>query len=181
MDELFGLGASVASGGVLGGVFGVLGAGLGRLVGVVEQRETYRQEKARWSHEEKLRELQLKASANEHAQELARVATQGSYDGLTASLAADAASAGASYRWVEAVRALVRPVLTPLLWLLYLVVFFRITGGPAARLLEPHVAGDLITDFVANVAFAATAATLWWFGDRAPRRPDSEQGDRRSL
>jgi len=170
MDELFNIGASAASGGVLGGLFGVLGATFGRVVGVVEQREAYRQERARWSHEETLQELQLKVSAAEGEQELARIGAQGSYAGLTASLAADAASAGGSYRWVEAVRALVRPVLTPLLWLLYMVVFFRVTSGQAARLLEPEAAGDLVSYFVANVAFAATAATLWWFGDRAPRR-----------
>ena len=37
-------------------------------------------------------------------------------------------------------------------------------------------AGEQADYFIANVAFAATAATLWWFGDRAPRPPSLTRG-----
>lgn len=171
MDELFGVGASAVSGGLLG----VIGAGIGRGLGFLEQRASFAQERARWAHELKLHELQMQAKAAETESELAVMAAQGSYQGLTASLEAEAKIA-ASYKWVEAVRALVRPVLTPMLWLMYLAVFQMVASGNAARYLSPEAADDLVGYLVANVAFAATAATLWWFGDRAPRPKALREG-----
>ena len=164
MDELLGLSAAAIS----GGAFGVAGTALGRVIGFFERRETHAQERARWDHEVRLHELQIKAGAAETERELAVLAASGSYEGLSASLAADAKLSG-GYRWVDAVRALVRPVLTPFLWLVYLVVLLAVLSG--GRNGGSAEAAGLVGDFVANVAFAATAATLWWFGDRAPRTP----------
>jgi len=67
------------------------------------------------------------------------------------------AEIGASYPWVNAVRGLTRPFLTLLLWLIAGIIWF---GADAAG-------RDSITE---TATFAATAATLWWFGDRGPRR-----------
>lgn len=164
MEDLVGLGAAAVS----GGTFGVLGAALGRVLGYFERREDHAQERARWAHERELHDLNMRAQAAETERELAVIAAEGSYEGLRESLRAES-SHSESYKWVEAVRALVRPVLTPLLWVLYLVVFFAVMNGNAERYLAPEAAGDLVGYFISNVAFAATAATLWWFGDRAPR------------
>jgi hypothetical protein len=82
--------------------------------------------------------------------------TSGAWAGLSASMSAEA-SIGDSYRWVNAVRALTRPGLTMLLW--------GITG---AVFMGADTAGR--EGIVETVSFAATAATLWWFGDRSPRR-----------
>lgn len=54
---------------------------------------------------------------------------------------------------MNAVRALTRPLLTLLLWL--------ITG-----LVYLGAAADARAGIVETTTFAATAATLWWFGDR---------------
>ena len=62
-----------------------------------------------------------------------------------------------SYVWVNAVRGLTRPFLTLLLWLIAGFIWF---GADAAG-------REAITE---TATFAATAATLWWFGDRGPRR-----------
>jgi hypothetical protein len=172
MDGLLGLGASAAT----GGLFGVVGAAIGRVAGVLEQRETFRQERARWEHEEKLQELDLKAAAAQAESERAAIAARGSYAGLEASIAADARAPEAGYKWVEAVRSLVRPVLTVLLWLVYLAVFFAMRDESAAPGPGDETLAPLADYFVANVAFAATAATLWWFGDRAPRPPPLARG-----
>jgi hypothetical protein len=75
---------------------------------------------------------------------------------LSASQQAEA-SVAPSCPWVDAVRALTRPALTLLLALGLYLTF--VTAGPE---LKARVAESL--------AFAATAAILWWFGDRAPRR-----------
>ncbi|MEL6694498.1 MAG: hypothetical protein AAFQ12_15945, partial [Pseudomonadota bacterium] len=88
--------------------------------------------------------------------ELSKIEAEGSWDGLSASLKAEAAI-GESYRWVNAVRGLTRPVLTMALWLITLLVFFYSSDADRPQIIN-------------TATFAATAATLWWFGDRGPNR-----------
>jgi hypothetical protein len=152
MGDLIGLAASAAG----GGVFGLIGTVIGRIAGLFERRQENAQEQARWKHEAALMELQMKARASELAGQESLAHTAGAWQGLAASVAADAAI-GDSYRWVNAVRALTRPLLTLLLWLITLLVW----SGAAAE----QKAG-----IVETATFAATAATLWWFGDRGNRR-----------
>ena len=82
--------------------------------------------------------------------------TSGSWAGLAASLQAEAAIDD-SYAWVNAVRALTRPVLTLLLWLITWLVFVASPEAEQVKIVETST-------------FAATAATLWWFGDRGAQR-----------
>ncbi|MEL6688488.1 MAG: hypothetical protein AAFP97_12835 [Pseudomonadota bacterium] len=135
-----------------GGLFGLVGTTLGRVAGYFERRQTFMQEQARWSHELKLHELQQQARAQETEAEIALAAQMGSWAGLDASMKADAALGEAS-RWVIDTLRLVRPVLTLLLWI--------ITAGIFLFTQDSAV--------IEAAVFAATAATLWWFGDRAPR------------
>jgi hypothetical protein len=68
--------------------------------------------------------------------------------------------------WVTAVRALTRPALTLLLWLLFTGLFLTaVLGG-----LAPEAAAKVISTALDTVAFAASTAMTWWFGDRGPRR-----------
>ncbi len=135
-----------------GGVFGIIGTALGRVAGYFERKQTFLQEEKRWGHELKLHELQMKASKQETEMELAIGAQKGSWDGLKASLIADA-NIGIAAQWVINILRLVRPSLTLLLWLITAWIFAKTQDGD-----------------IANAAvFAATAATLWWFGDRAPK------------
>ncbi len=151
MADIAGLAASAAG----GGLFGLVGTALGRLAGYFEQRQAQAHEKARWGHEVQLIGLQQAAARAETEAEIALSDVQGSWQGLAASMQAEAAIAG-SYKWVDAVRGLTRPALTLLLWL--------IAGGiwlgadPVSR-----------TAIAETATFGATAATLWWFGDRSPR------------
>lgn len=136
-----------------GGVFGLIGTALGRVAGFFEQKQAFAQERARWSHEVTLHELNQKARAMETEAELALIEQAGSWRGLEASFKAEA-SAGLASQWVVNILRLVRPVLTLLLWL--------ITGWIFSKTQDGNV--------VDAAVFAATAATLWWFGDRAPRQ-----------
>lgn len=146
MADIIGLGLDAMA----GGIFGIVGTALGRVAGFFERKQNYEQEQARWGHEIKLHELNMQAQETEF--ELALAAQAGSWSGLNASIRADAAIGPAS-QWVINVLRLVRPVLTLLLWLITAWIFLR-TQTPA----------------IAEAAiFAATAATLWWFGDRAPK------------
>ena len=148
MADIFGLGLDAAA----GGVFGIVGTALGRVAGYFERKQNFKHEVQRWSHEYKLHELQMAANQQEAELELAITAQEGSWKGLEASIKADAAIGKAS-KWVINLLRLVRPVLTILLWL--------ITGWIFAVTQEGSI--------VEAAVFAATAATLWWFGDRAPK------------
>ena len=143
---------SIGADAMAGGAFGILGTALGRVASYFERKQTFAQEEKRWGHELHLHELQMRANKQETEMELAITAQKGSWDGLKASLDADA-NIGIAAQWVINILRLVRPSLTLLLWL--------ITAWILARTQD----GD-----IANAAvFAATAATLWWFGDRAPK------------
>lgn len=148
MNDVIGLAASAAG----GGVFGLIGTVIGRAAGIIERRQENTQEQARWAHEAVMQEAKLRemAAATEAQIKLADVA--GAWRGLAASMEAEA-SIGDSYRWVNAVRALTRPLLTLLLWVITGLVFLGASTEARAGIVE-------------TATFAATAATLWWFGDR---------------
>jgi len=135
-----------------GGVFGIIGTALGRFASYFERKQVFKQEQQRWSHEYKLHELNMQARAQETEMELALAEQAGSWAGLEASIQADA-SIGQAAQWVINILRLVRPVLTLLLWLITGWIFAKTQNG---AIIEAAV-------------FAATAATLWWFGDRAPK------------
>lgn len=155
MADLIGLTASAAG----GGLFGLLGTALGRVAGFVERRQTQGHERARWAHEGRLLELQMQARQEESEAEIALAETSGSWIGLETSIAADTAIE-ASYEWVSAVRGLTRPFLTFLLWAIAGAIYLDADSVGRAAIVE-------------TATFAATAATLWWFGDRGPRRERS--------
>ena len=124
MADIIGLAASAAG----GGAFGLAGTVIGRVAGFFERRQDQAQERARWQHEKEIAELQMRAKAATHAAEERLAETAGAWAGLTASMQAEAAI-GDSYRWVEAVRALTRPLLTLLLWLITGLVFLGAAVG----------------------------------------------------
>ena len=97
-----------------------------------------------------VQEQEAQKAKSEAEQELASL--QGSWAGLRSSLEAEV-SLTSSYPLVNAIRALTRPALTLLLWVITALVFFNVETDMKARIVETSV-------------FAATAATLWWFGDR---------------
>ena len=149
MADLIGVAANAAG----GGLFGLFGTALGRLAGFLERRQTIAHEERRWQHEVSLLQLQQAAAVQETEAELAITQSEGSWAGLEASLNAEA-SIAASYRWVDAVRALTRPILTLLLWGITLAIWFSVDVTSQSSITQ-------------TATFAATAATLWWFGDRS--------------
>lgn len=148
MSDLVGLAANAAG----GGIFGLVGTALGRIAGYFEQKQSIAHEQARWAHELKLADHQKAAALAAHKAALAETETAGRWDGLRSSMAAEA-SIGESYRWVNAVRGLTRPLLTFLLWIISALIWIRADAAGQSSIIE-------------TATFAATAATLWWFGDR---------------
>lgn len=155
MADIIGLGLDAAA----GGAFGLIGTALGRVAGYFERAQNFKQEQARWGHEVKLHELNMKAKAQETEFELALAAQAGSWKGLEASIKAEAAI-GQANQWVINLLRLVRPTLTLLLWVITAWIFSVTSNGA----------------IVEAAIFAATAATLWWFGDRAPKVPMGVRG-----
>jgi hypothetical protein len=139
-------------------LFGLAGNIATKVFGYVEAKQAFTQKLAEWSHELDLLKLQMQARAAETEQEVRVAESQGSWGGLAASVTADGL-AGASYPWVNAVRALVRPALTLGL------------AGFLANAFSTMAPGDIDRAYVADsLVFAAVTAIVWWFGDRAPRR-----------
>lgn len=170
MVDLAELGLSAAG----GGLFGVAGTLAGRVVGLFEMRErrrdqalAFEHEAKRWKQEHDMQILQMQAQREETESELALANATGSWSALGASYAAD--TVGDTYRWVHAVRALVRPGLTLGLWCVVVLLFYRTASMQAAWFAAADRA-ETMTYLIDSVVFAASAATLWWFGDRPVRR-----------
>ncbi|MEO1322174.1 MAG: hypothetical protein AAFV59_04115 [Pseudomonadota bacterium] len=149
MSDVIGIAASAAG----GGLFGLVGTTLGRIANYFESRQSIAHEERRWQHEAQLQTDQHRAAQQSAAAQLVQTRAEGRWAGLQSSLDADAAITN-SYKWVDAVRALTRPCLTILLWLIATIIWFSATVEDRAMITE-------------TATFAATAATLWWFGDRA--------------
>ena len=154
LGNLFGTGASALS----GGLFGLAGNIVSKLFGYFEAKQVFVQKQAEWSHENELLKLQMQAKAAETEQDIQVAENQGAWSGLTSSLTAEGAI-GATFPFVNAVRALVRPVLTLGLTAFLAAAFFVMAPGDIDR---AYVADSLV--------FAAVTAIVWWFGDRAPKK-----------
>lgn len=171
MVDIADLGISAAS----GGLFGVAGTIAGRVVGLFEMRErrrdqalAFEHETRRWKQEHDMHLLHMQGRREETQSELALANVTGSWSALGASYTAEA-GVGDSYKWVQAVRALVRPGLTLGLWCVVVLIFFQTTGAQAVWLASADRA-EVLAYLIDSVVFAATAATLWWFGDRPLQR-----------
>jgi hypothetical protein len=152
LGDLLGTGASALS----GGLFGLVGNIATKVFGYFEAKQAFTQKLAEWGHETDLLKLQMQAKSAETEHEIHVAESQGSWSGLASSLSAEGAI-GASYPWVNATRALVRPVLTLGLATFLASAFFALAPGDIDR---AYIADSLV--------FAAVSSIVWWFGDRAP-------------
>ncbi len=140
-----------------GGVFGLVGAGLGGV---------FKYFQARQEHKNRLELMRV---------EMEMRSQQGAWDGLKSSIQADAAPA--TYKWVSAVKALYRPVLTTGLVVVALVIFWDILSGlddrhsRLADILTQAEIKELLRYIVYSMIFSTCTAIVWWFGDRAFQPP----------
>ena len=155
LNDLLGVGASVAS----GGVFGLLGSVVGVFAKSYQEKQRQEWEQKKWDQEVKMQELQLRANAEETEQEIVLANTAGSWQGLSTSISA-AANTGDTHMWVNDAKSLFRPILTVILWILAYLVFKDLSKDEA-----------LAQYMVYSVFFSASTATVWWFGDRALTPP----------
>jgi hypothetical protein len=141
---------------VSGGVFGLLGTGLSALVSYFQAKQQHEFRLAETAQQMELMKLQAQTAAAQTAGEVAVTREAGAATAFTASIQAEQ-SVSATYPWVNAVRALVRPALTLLALLLTATFYF----------FPPVMPTELQQFVVQNVGTMAFAAFTWWFGQRA--------------
>jgi len=166
LGDIFGIGASVAS----GGIFGLVGSIIGTASKYFHNRQQQAFEKEKWTHETSLLKLQMQAGAEETEQEVALASQQGSWQGLAESYKAVAAI-GQTHGWVNDIRALFRPALTLILWALAGWIFYQIGRQNFSQWLQQGDEQALVQYMVYTVFFSSSTATAWWFGDRALSPP----------
>ena len=185
--------ATVLASAASGGLFGMIGAGVGAVSRHLDGKREAREKDKDRAHELELHKLnaeigaaaadrELEASLKEREAgleerrlELEGQVSAGRNRSLVASIKADAAeaAAGAVPGWARAVRTIFRPVITmTMLVLLYMVwrgLVRMSREGPnvIGALLTPESAAMLAEYIVSSVAFGASTAVTWWFGDRA--------------
>jgi hypothetical protein len=152
LGHLLGCGLSAGA----GGVFGLIGNLANKSFGYLESKQALLVKQSEWAHETELLKLQAQWKQPE-AEAEPPLALTASWSGLLSSVAEGGLTA--SYKWVDAARALVRPLLTLGLSAVLAAAFFHMAPNDTAR---AYVIDSLV--------FAAVTAIVWWFGDRAPPR-----------
>lgn len=169
LGGLAGSAGNIASGGILG-LFG-------SVVGVVgkyfQEKQRQKWELKKHDMEVEMQRLQMEARAEETEQEIQLASSQGAWQGLEKSYDLQIAQGSVS-QWVNDVRSLFRPFLTIMLWFVAIGVVWLLTSGLISGYIKEDTVADLIDYSVRSLIFAASTATVWWFGDRALSPPNSK-------
>lgn len=131
-----------------GGVTGLFGTLLGRVANIYEKKQERAFILDKYVLDAKQRSIEIE-------KQLEQTYLTTSQKALKASYKHDSSIIIKS-DWVNNIRALVRPVLTFLLWLLVAAIYFNLEAVDDEKGL-----------IVESVIYAATTATVWWFGDRS--------------
>ena len=170
-DELLGVGASVLGSAASGGLLGLAGSVLGGVFKWLGARQEMESRRLEYEQELKLQELQLRARQEETEQEIQLANTEGSWQALSDSYRADAATAERASPWAANIKTLFRPFLTVLLVALSAWIIWMLLGGALSSRIGADTASALVIYAVQSVVFSASAAVLWWFGDRSISPP----------
>ena len=144
-----------------GGALGFLGGIATQVIGLFQMGQMrknkkldYAHDEKKWDYEAKLINLQMEAAQQESENQLELATVLGSYSGLETSIKDQTTITRRAAVWVVNILAFVRPVLTVVLlgYMGYLAIW-----------------ADLV--FAQKEAvFLASAAVMWWFGDRSALR-----------
>lgn len=159
-----------------GGIFGMFGSLLsfGAKYFQAKQDQEFKREDRQ--HEKDLIELNMKSQSHETEMELAIEAQKGSYLGLGASILADSKTKE-SWKWVNAVRSLFRPLLTAGLLTISFLIFRDLMDamdGEGLLSFDKQEARELLVYIVNSIVFCTTTAIVWWFGERAFTPPGAK-------
>ena len=136
-----------------GGMTGILGSAVSGIFKFLEVREANKAKEADRQHELKLQDLQMKAFAQETERELAIASQKTASEQLMGSYQHDS-QVGEGSQWVVNTLRLVRPVVT--------IIWFTLNRG----FIDEATQNDVVRYLIMTTVYTASAATLWWFGDR---------------
>jgi hypothetical protein len=157
-----------------GGLLGVFGSVIGGVTKYFQKKQEIEEAGRERSHELTLIEMEMKRGASETENELKIIEAGVAGNIREASYTLPVAVSGASV-WVNNIRSLFRPFLTLALWgLLTGVVVMVLYGDRLSDLFVEGELSDLIKYVVQSIVFAASTATMWWFGDRALAPPGTK-------
>ena len=158
-------------------------SGLGAIVGLLgswlTKREERRNLELKLTHDIKMAGIRKEEAAFEFEHELAMADKQVERAQAEGEIARDVAEMGAfqeglkeqqmiyKIKWVDAIRGLMRPLITIYLLILATVVTVKIgttTGGLEA--LDTAIMETLYSDTISQIFFLVTTAVTWWFGSR---------------
>jgi hypothetical protein len=159
LKDLLGLVGSAAS----GGIFGVVGAIGGSVMKYFNQKQEQKFKKDEWQHEKDMILVQMDVESQ-----------KGSWAGLIESYKSDKPLD--TYKWVNAIKALYRPLLTSSLVVITYLLFKNILYG----LNGDHILSEIFTGselkeilryIVYSIVFSTATAISWWFCERALSPP----------
>lgn len=145
---------------ILGGpIMGLLGSVVSAFTKEREHKMNLEDKRADQAHELAL----LSKHAAQRGAELENDRAIAEADAVSRSVVAsfqhDAASAGHSYPWVDAIKTLFRPAITLLLVALAGAIYFTFDAATTINALQEHI--------VYSILFLGEVAVTWWFADRA--------------
>ena len=154
-------------------------ANVGLLGSWLTKREERRNIEVRFAHEAKMADIRKEEAAIESTHELAMADKHMERAEVEGGISLGMAEMGAftqglkeqqmvyKIKWVDAIRGLMRPVITIYLLILASFVTWRVgihTGGLAQ--LDETIMSDLYADTIGQIFFLVTTAVTWWFGSR---------------
>ena len=157
-----------------GGIFGVLGSAFGAWMKNKERAQKAIEQDRERLHQKEMFQLNLDAK-NQGA----------SWDALNVTHQTEVALNGQpNYQWVVAIKTLFRPFLTIALWVMVGWQVNMLVGGQittitaslldSQSLFNPTEIVELFKYVLYSTVFAASTATMWWFGERALSMPESK-------
>lgn len=158
-------------------------SGLGAIVGLLgswlTKREERRNLELKLTHDLKMADIRVKEAAFEFEHELAMADKQVERAEIEGEIARDIADMTAfteglkeqqmiyKVKWVDALRGVMRPLITIYLLALATLVTLRIgshMGGLGE--LDNSLLNSLYSDTISQIFFLVTTAVTWWFGSR---------------
>ena len=103
----------------------------------------------------------MEAYGKETERELMIASQKTSSEQLLASYRHDV-DVGETSKWVANILRLVRPAITLLSWVMVTIIWFTLNSG----FLDDATKSDVVRYIIMTTTYTASAATLWWFGDR---------------
>lgn len=167
----------------LGAILGLAGSVLTNVTAIFKAAEDRKlrklelaHEEKSWEHEAHLFELQSQAKVAETEQEAFLITTQGSFDGLKASITDQTETAKRASRWTVNILTLFRPMLTTAFTGITIFAAWQGLNSPEmAAGLGVEVNRSLMSLIKDNPALIAIyglceLSVTWWFGDRSSKR-----------